>query len=396
MKRKKKLTSIYGIMLIILMLLIINYFSKPEEQIYEEILHQDYNKINNLLKDSKIKNGKYLIEDNIIKNDDFSKKVSIQSHGEVYKINKSNLYGYLIYSDKCYRFNQFGDNEVLDSNKCNKLENPKNMLTLISELNSNDVKKDNEFTGSHITDDYGSQYYFTGSNPDNYIIFSNKCFRIINVTKNGSTKIIFENDLNANTNNCENVAKNDSGNVGLTFWDRDKKVINSWNESSLKRIMDDWVIEEKIDMGSYDFKLDIKYLEDINWNIGLVDDDNENITDIIEDEITLKTKDKSKIGLISVSDYAKISCFSKKSNEQSCMKDNYLYKEKYNWWTINSGSEDKKTAWIIEKDGMLVNKLIPFSHEYYFGGTRPVVYLKNSIQYIGKGSEKNPYRIVDY
>ena len=50
-------------------------------------------------------------------------------------------------------------------------------------------------------DDYGTSYYFRGNVKDNYVIFANKCWRIVRITGNGAVKLVLHND---NTNGVEN------------------------------------------------------------------------------------------------------------------------------------------------------------------------------------------------
>ena len=50
-------------------------------------------------------------------------------------------------------------------------------------------------------DDYGTSYYFRGNVKDNYVLFANKCWRIVRITGNGAVKLVLHND---NTTGAEN------------------------------------------------------------------------------------------------------------------------------------------------------------------------------------------------
>lgn len=47
-------------------------------------------------------------------------------------------------------------------------------------------------------DDYGESFYFRGAVENNYVVFANKCWRIVRITGNGAIKLVLYND---NTNN---------------------------------------------------------------------------------------------------------------------------------------------------------------------------------------------------
>lgn len=390
---KKKFQIVLILVLFCSCFFLLFAFQTPIVEKQENILHNDYEKIKKKLNQADVKDGYYKIQDQILTGNDKKQKLELKSSGEIYKVKKNKLYGYLIYKDMCYRFDFIGI-EMTSKEECQKLSPPKRMEELVT-INQKQIKKDDASTGVYKTDEYGSQYYFIGENPDNYILFSDQCFRILSVSKNGSVKIIFENEKNKVTKDCQNVTSNVSGNVGLTAWDYDKKKISNWDFTSLKRLINEWVLFKKVEIGNYQFTLSLDDLEDVFWNIGLVGE-NETLLQDIEDEMKTKTQQTSKIGLINNSDYLKISCQSSSKNSTStCSEKNYLYKEKYQWWTIHQGSETEKKAWIVTKDGKLKNQLIPFSHEYYFSGTRPVMYLKKDLYYIGNGSPKKPYQIVE-
>ncbi len=56
-------------------------------------------------------------------------------------------------------------------------------------------------------DDYGVSFYFRGAVTNNYVLFANKCWRIVRIDGNGNIKLIFEN----NANNCSSQSNaNDS------------------------------------------------------------------------------------------------------------------------------------------------------------------------------------------
>ncbi len=90
-----------------------------------------------------------------------------------------------------------------------------------------EVSEKNERTLSITEDDYGSSYYFRGNVIDNYLNFSNKCFRIVRIEGDGSIKLV----LVDNQNMCENSvnklnSKNNS--IGYTYYGFKRGAINNY------------------------------------------------------------------------------------------------------------------------------------------------------------------------
>ncbi len=75
-------------------------------------------------------------------------------------------------------------------------------------------------------DDYGTSYYYRGAVEDNYVVFANKCWRIVRITGDGSIKLVLHNDDEAGCNindNSKNFAKYD-GVHGSTYFNNDATV----------------------------------------------------------------------------------------------------------------------------------------------------------------------------
>ena len=61
-------------------------------------------------------------------------------------------------------------------------------------------------------DDYGTSYYFRGNVKDNYVIFANKCWRIVRITGNGAVKLVLHNDNTTGAENpCASVNNDSAG-----------------------------------------------------------------------------------------------------------------------------------------------------------------------------------------
>ncbi len=63
-------------------------------------------------------------------------------------------------------------------------------------------------------DDYGTSYYFRGAVTNNYVIFANKCWRIVRVGGDGSVKLILHND---NTTGAANPCDSANNSASAAF-----------------------------------------------------------------------------------------------------------------------------------------------------------------------------------
>ncbi|MDD2518357.1 MAG: hypothetical protein PHG18_00460 [Bacilli bacterium] len=224
---------------------------------------------------------------------------------------------------------------------------------------------------------YSSKYYFRGSNVDNYLIYDNKCFRIINIAQNNALKVMYIGDAQNET--CENIVDK----IAKIKWD--DQGLNIWAQSSIKTYLDKW-------MSNIDDSLIIK---DATWYIGglrfnseqslAIDIENERKTDL--DDVVIYN---GMVGLINASDYMKAAerlCSVGAFNDQKeCGLNNYLNTK--NFWTINKTYNDNERSWVVE-NGIMQSKYT--SNEKF--NAYPVVYLEGNIKLIGNGTIAIPYQI---
>ena len=340
------------------------------------MLQKSYNK--------KYGTQKYILENKKISsnNDVLIKNKKIQGYGEFYFDENKKSYGKIQLGDYCLEKNYLQTNPTIVKGKCQFPIYLEEIKDQVSELDSSDnlVKTEN----NDIT------MYYTGKNPNNYLVFSNACFRIMSFNQNNTVKIIYDGPV-SEFKTCE-YDSNTSGSVGLFTWDKIKTRIVTWDEyPTLSEIMTDWEENSVIKVGTTTIKLDLDKVEAVNWNIGLVSEIKDDISVIEQMEKSATTKGKRKLGLPNVSDYVRAGCLSNKD----CAENNYLYKSAYNWWLINTASDTEKNVWIVNQKGLLENKPVKYSNEYYFSGVRPTMYLKNDNKVVGFGTAKDPYQILD-
>ena len=120
------------------------------------------------------------------------------------------------------------DNKNLDNELTlnGKIINNKNI-----KINNNipDLTKiESEQKGLYKTkDNYGTSYYFRGDSDYNYVLFANKCFRVVRIEGDGSTKLVLYN----NSDNCNE----ENWNIGNTNVKNDNLYVEF--ENSLKNYL---------------------------------------------------------------------------------------------------------------------------------------------------------------
>ena len=83
---------------------------------------------------------------------------------------------------------------------------------IYKEITSN--KNTTEALLASTEDDYGTSYYFRGNVKNNYVEFANKCWRIVRITGDGSTKLVLYND---NTGGLSSPCSSTNNNATAAF-----------------------------------------------------------------------------------------------------------------------------------------------------------------------------------
>lgn len=237
---------------------------------------------------------------------------------------------------------------------------------------------------------FASQYYFKGENVNNYLIYSDNCWQIVNIANNDAIKLMYlgpTSDKSCATVKLtsEKLAWNDSNN-------------NDWQQSSLKDTLDTWVKENKIFNNSIDFSSEQSIIENATWFTGSVKVANYDTRKAIIDEhadidTEEKTEIRSKIGLLNLTDYLKSSTSCSYSGayffDSLCGEQNYLYKNE-NYWLLNKTYGDDFHVWTVDSGGVQSKKTN--NNDYL---VIPVVYLKPNTLIKGKGTINKPYVVMD-
>lgn len=236
---------------------------------------------------------------------------------------------------------------------------------------------------------YAPKYYFKGENINNYLIFSNICWRIVNITNNNSLKLIYYGT--AKDNKCNLNLPNET-----IPWD--ELNINDWNTSSLKQIFNNWEKDNIIYNTKVDFTSEKSKIANATWYTGSVKISNRSNRDAIIDEhfdneANIKTEYTGQIGLINISDYLKATTSCNYNGaymfKDTCGKANYLYNNK-NYWVLNKTYGNDIHVWAVHNGGLESRKA---ENPNYL--VLPSIYLKPNILIKGKGTILKPYMVLD-
>lgn len=240
-----------------------------------------------------------------------------------------------------------------------------------------------------------NSYYFTGSNPNNWIAFgmvssTNQTPLLWRIIKNGDEgiKIIYEGPQESTES-----PPTEDGKITLTdnYWDN---ISNKWNRpSSLNTSLQTWYDNLYVFLKS-------NYVQPINWcvgSIGLIDSTSEFSTyecidqSLPSGEYDGFTTNQTPIGLINTSYYANTTSASCGDIDTTCFKDNnYLFKSNYSYWTMNAFANSDNEVWTIDITGAFSYKPANSPSVYI----RPVINLSPDVIWVGgKGTLAEPYKI---
>lgn len=239
--------------------------------------------------------------------------------------------------------------------------------TLVSYIVANEQKV---IDGTGLYDLNGELVY-RGENPNNYVKFSGKKWRIVKIENNQAVLILNEKNNRVVWDDRFNADRNRS------------EGINDYNVSRVRENLND------LYQGDTLFTKDNKNLLTIhNLYIGKRYE-----SDIYNDGSIEKSTllENQYIGLLPLYDYINASidenCSSVTTN--SCINYNYLNHFEYNWWSLTADAANTYKVYRISSDGT-IETLRASSNGY----VRPVIYLAKDALYVsGTGTETDPYTI---
>lgn len=239
--------------------------------------------------------------------------------------------------------------------------------TLTSYIKDNETKV---YTGSGLYDLNGDLVY-RGENPNNYVKFSGKMWRIVKIENDQVVMILNEKNEKSVWDDRFNTEMN--RNTGIN----DYSVSRVYEK--LKELYDGTTLfskENKKMLAIHPLYTGKRYEEDI-YNDGS-----------IEKAIYME---RQYIGLLPLYDYinASVDMNCTSSVTGSCANYNYLNHFDYNWWTLTADAVDSYRVYRVSSDGT-IESMKASSNGYL----RPVIYLaKDALYASGTGTETNPYTI---
>lgn len=216
-----------------------------------------------------------------------------------------------------------------------------------------------------------NELVYRGDNPNNYIKFADRLWRIVKVNNKGQFILIL-NDL-------------DSKNYGK--WDdrynTEKSSQKGINNYSLSR-----ALENLMNIYQENYSQYSAYLSKFDLCIGKRNENN--ITKDGSVECNNVMADQT-IGLLPVYDYMNASldslCIMSTSNE--CQNYNYLVNNKDKWWTVTGNSDNTYEVFYINYSGKILYEEAIMSANY-----RYTIALKDNVLYkSGAGTLEDPYEI---
>lgn len=216
-----------------------------------------------------------------------------------------------------------------------------------------------------------NELIYRGEEPNNYVEFSEKEWRIVKLVDNKIVLILNQKLANNVWDDRFNTEKNDSHGINNYSVSRVReKLENIYNDEKI------FTKENRKLLSSHTLYIGGRKIEDTVNNGSL--------------EKSIKLENQY-IGLLPLYDYinASIDKNCKSAQTPSCINYNYLNKFDYNWWTLTKDSSNSYRVYKIFTDGT-INLSRANSSSYI----RPVIYLAEDVVYAsGDGTLENPYKI---
>ena len=218
-------------------------------------------------------------------------------------------------------------------------------------------------------DPYECRYFFTGSNPNNYIAFNNETWRIISIECDGTIKIMRNASIKSQVWDSSNSS----------IWARPASLNTYLNGTYLTNALNATAKNQIVAK---------------DWNIGVVTWDNNDLENQINNENSKKWN--GKVALATASEYIrsnsnKSSCGTVSLNEDNysiCKNTTWMFNDE-TWWTLSPASGGANNSFRVSSLGSVNGSSCGSSF-----GVRPAVYLSSDIKITGgTGAESSPYEI---
>ncbi len=245
-------------------------------------------------------------------------------------------------------------------------ENYKTQLLIDTLKNNNKISQTRE--GLY---EMNNEYVYRGQNPNNYLSFADRLWRIVKMDENGNILIIVSTD------------KADLQTIWDNRYNTEKDTQRGINNFLLSRIFTNLTAFYDENLSSY-----ASYLSDMDLCVGKrVPSSNDKSGNL---ECSEKIE-KQKIGLLSIYDYlnASLDGLCQTTVSKECQNYNYLADNKFKWWTMTANMETTYDVFSVTAQGRVESLYANVTAQDRF-----VLSLKNDVLYkSGDGSKENPYEI---
>ena len=274
-----------------------------------------------------------------------------------------------------------------------------------------------------------NKYVYRGSDPNNYIEFSDNLWQIISIESNNTIKLISYDSIGEK---AWDVAGNRSPNTstycqhaityGCNAWSATQNIVGSptnfimYSPYGSKENSTETLSGTVTGNSSLNDYLNTEYYSTLKQNNLIVNNDfyignpGNNLDE--ENFITNLNQIKNvkwdgKIGLINILDYMEATLdsncktlkesYSLDNTSVSCSNENFLHKNKHYWTisaTIFQASPNKtNNLWFVREEGATgISSSYGVTNAYHIF---PVIHLDSNIELIGEGTKQKPYKIVN-
>ena len=239
---------------------------------------------------------------------------------------------------------------------------------------------------------FSGDYHYIGMNPHNVLHFSEACFSIVNIAKNGSLKLVYEGPVSTN-GSCEHVRSSSSGKLEVSQpWNASN--VNDWKNpnTTIRKTLEN--LQDKPDL-LHIRTSDLEKLEDATFYVGAAGTGpNGSLLNDIQTEQS--NSYIGKVGTLNVTDYVKV-CASTQGGAQNISvafsggycPGSYLQKD-YSYWFMNAHPNSE--VWLFSSAAQSKIDLKYPNTALYI---RPVVYLKANTYLTGTGTDEHPFRVAN-
>ena len=284
-------------------------------------------------------------------------------------------------------------------------------------------------------------YYYAGANPNNYILFNDELWRIIDIRENNKIKIIrdipLDNAINFDSSNGRFSVngycsyENSEGNNGCNLWGGNNttfdKVGNPLTVFSYRTDNMNLVLNGPDDISYLNNYLNNIYLNSIGndkkfivqdyYDCGLlptlIQSSYYSIQSLHDSSMQRRTDNSFYVGIPKVYNYILASTYKgcgmdnyyvNESCTKAAAKENWMYDEIYDFWTINPTEYakyiDGNTYYYTQKVAAVSHITGGFIQVNAYSSipttyVKPTLFLNSNINLCGQGTKKNPYFIMD-